>query len=199
MSWSRNRPPFTPIVLKMYNRDGRARRGASGALWPTIRSSGVESPVEASLFLAGASARGVEGRGPARRAAREPRQDRKVAAVTGGFLARQSALPEPAAGDTQGECCRSRVHGHPTVANEVSGGQKSAGAYTEADFCEISEQVSCRGSSRQYPSPPREVTLGTGSRSAREEPQYPKVLSREAIARLPFSSRGRRGSRTWPP
>jgi hypothetical protein len=95
----------------MYNRSDRARRGASGALWPTIRSSGVEFPAEASLFLAGALARGAEGWGPARRAARELRQDRKVAAVTGWSLVRQSTSPEPAARDTQGECCRSRVHG----------------------------------------------------------------------------------------
>jgi len=87
-------------------------RGASGALWPTIRSSGVEFPAEASLFLAGARARGVEGRGPARRASREPRQDRKVAAAAGRFLVLRSASPEPAARNTREECCRSRVHGH---------------------------------------------------------------------------------------
>src|SRR5665647_1284328 len=71
---------------KRYNGADRARRGASGALWPTIRSSGVEFPAEASLFLAGALARGAEGWGPARRASRELRQDRKVAAATGRFL-----------------------------------------------------------------------------------------------------------------
>jgi len=31
---------------------------------------------------------------------------------------------------------------YPTEANEVSGGQKSAGAYTKADFCEISQEIS---------------------------------------------------------
>lgn len=97
---------------------GRARRGGSGALWPTIRSSGVEFPAEASLFLAGARARGVEGRGPARRAARESRQDRKVAAAAGGSLVRQSASPEPAVRDTRGECCRSRVHGFSLVVKQ---------------------------------------------------------------------------------
>jgi hypothetical protein len=114
----------------MYNRSDRARRGASGALWPTIRSSGVEFPAEASLFLAGALARGAEGWGPARRAARELRQDRKVAAVTGWSLVRQSTSPEPAARDTQGECCRSRVHG-PTRSSRSERRRRNPRRYTE--------------------------------------------------------------------
>ncbi len=40
---------------------GRARWGASGALLPTIRYSGVEFPVEAALFLACVLVSGVEG------------------------------------------------------------------------------------------------------------------------------------------
>lgn len=51
----------------------RARRGASGALLPTTRSSGVEFLAEAELFLACVSASGVEGQGPEQRAFCEPR------------------------------------------------------------------------------------------------------------------------------
>ncbi len=40
---------------------GRARWGASGALLPTIRYSGVEFPAEAALFLACVLVSGVEG------------------------------------------------------------------------------------------------------------------------------------------
>ncbi len=39
----------------------RARWGASGALLPTIRYSGIEFPVEAALFLARVLVSGVEG------------------------------------------------------------------------------------------------------------------------------------------
>ena len=39
----------------------RARWGASGALLPTIRYSGVEFPVEATLFLACVLVSGVDG------------------------------------------------------------------------------------------------------------------------------------------
>jgi len=60
---------------------GRARWGASGALLPTIRYSGVEFLAEAGLFLASVSVSGVDGLGPAQRALCEPRQDREVAAV----------------------------------------------------------------------------------------------------------------------
>ena len=41
--------------------EDRARWGVSGALSPTIRYSGVESPVEAALCLACVSVSGVEG------------------------------------------------------------------------------------------------------------------------------------------
>jgi hypothetical protein len=89
----------------------RARWGASGALSPTIRSSGVESLAEGGLCPARVSGDGVEGRGPARRAARESRQDRKVAAAAGRFLVLRSASPELASGITRGESVRSAVHG----------------------------------------------------------------------------------------
>ncbi len=39
----------------------RARWGASGALLPTIRYSGIEFPVEAALFLDCVLVSGVEG------------------------------------------------------------------------------------------------------------------------------------------
>jgi hypothetical protein len=143
----------------MYNRGDRARRGASGALWPTIRSSGVEFPAEASLFLVGALARGVEGWGPARRAARELRQDRKVAAATGWSLVRQSTSPEPAARDTQGECCRSRVHGRIPSLRLCSGIASSSPDPREpvVRFPPLrGSPLHGRGSSRRIPSPPRE-------------------------------------------
>ena len=60
----------------------RARWGASGALSPTIRYSGVELLAEAAFCLACVLVSGVEGQGPVQRAFCEPRQDREVAAVT---------------------------------------------------------------------------------------------------------------------
>jgi len=90
----------------------RARWGASGALSPTIRYSGVEFPAEAGLFLVSASASGVDGWGPAQRTFCKPRQDREVAAVAGWSLVRQSASPELTTGVTQGKDGRGRVHGH---------------------------------------------------------------------------------------
>ena len=71
---------------------GRARWGASGALSPTIRYSGIEFPAEAVLFLACVHVSGVDGMGPARRAFCKPREDREVAAVTEWFLVRQISL-----------------------------------------------------------------------------------------------------------
>ena len=110
----------------MYNRGDRARRGASGALWPTIRSSGVEFPAEASLFLAGALARGAEGWGPARRASRELRQDRKVAAVAGRSLVcgqpRWSRRPGTRRESAVGAGCTVLP-----VAREASGGAEIPG------------------------------------------------------------------------
>jgi len=70
----------------------RARWGASGALLPTIRSSGVEFPVEAVLRLDSVRVSGVEGLGSAQRALCESRQDRKVAAVAEWSLVLQVSL-----------------------------------------------------------------------------------------------------------
>ena len=61
----------------------RARWGASGALLPTIRYSGIEFLAEAGLFLACVSVSGVDGLGPAERTPCELRQDREVAAAAG--------------------------------------------------------------------------------------------------------------------
>ena len=70
----------------------RARWGASGALLPTTRYSGIEFPVEAVLFLASVCVSGVEGLGPAQRVLCEFRQDREVAAVTENPLVLQISL-----------------------------------------------------------------------------------------------------------
>ena len=51
---------FKKILYKIKIED-RARWGASGALLPTIRYSGVEFPVEAALFLDSVLVSGVEG------------------------------------------------------------------------------------------------------------------------------------------
>ena len=75
-----------------FERNGRARWGASGALSLTIRYSGIEFPAEAVLFLDCVHVSGVEGMGPARRALCKPRQDREVAAVAEWFLVRQISL-----------------------------------------------------------------------------------------------------------
>ena len=75
-----------------YDYDGRARWGASGALSPTIRYSGIEFPAEAGLCLDRVHVSGVEGMGPARRALCKPRQDREVAAVAERSLVRQISL-----------------------------------------------------------------------------------------------------------
>ncbi len=45
----------------MVRKAGRARWGASGALSPTTRYSGVEFPAEAALFLVSVRVSGVEG------------------------------------------------------------------------------------------------------------------------------------------
>ncbi len=78
--------------LEKYGKTGRARWGASGALSPTIRYSGVEFPVEAALFLDSVLVSGVDGQGPVQRALCEPRQDREVAAVAELPLVRQISL-----------------------------------------------------------------------------------------------------------
>ena len=70
----------------------RARWGASGALLPTTRYSGIEFPVEAVLFLASVCVSGVEGLGPAQRVLCEFRQDREVAAVIENPLVLQISL-----------------------------------------------------------------------------------------------------------
>jgi len=70
----------------------RARWGASGALLPTIRYSGVESLAEAGLFLDCVFVSGVDGQGPVERAPCEPRQDREVASVAGSALLLQVNL-----------------------------------------------------------------------------------------------------------
>jgi len=70
----------------------RARRGASGALLPTIRYSGVEFLAEAGLFLDCVFVSGVEGQGPVESAPCKLRQDRKVAAVAGRLLVLQVYL-----------------------------------------------------------------------------------------------------------
>jgi hypothetical protein len=74
------------------NKTDRARWGASGALLPTIRYSGIEFPVEAVLFLDSVRVSGVEGLGPAQRALCESRQDREVAAVVEKPLVLQVSL-----------------------------------------------------------------------------------------------------------
>ena len=80
------------MVLKGIEKTDRARRGASGALLPTIRYSGVEFPVEAVLCLDSVRVSGVEGLGPAQRALCEFRQDREVAAVAEWPLVLQVSL-----------------------------------------------------------------------------------------------------------
>ncbi len=80
------------VLNSSFESYGRARWGASGALSPTIRYSGIESPAEAALFLDCVYASGVDGLGPARRALCKPRQDREVAAVAELSLVRQISL-----------------------------------------------------------------------------------------------------------
>ena len=79
-------------ALEGRDQTDRARWGASGALLPTTRYSGIEFPVEAVLFLASVYVSGVEGLGPAQRVLCESRQDRKVAAVTENLLVLQISL-----------------------------------------------------------------------------------------------------------
>jgi len=93
----------TPVFILTKTRDGdrifglddkkdRARWGASGALSPTIRYSGVESLAEAALCLASFPVSGDEGQGPVQRTLCELRQDREVAAVAIEFLVLQVSL-----------------------------------------------------------------------------------------------------------
>jgi hypothetical protein len=52
---------FLVILYRIFEKIGRARWGASGALLPTIRYSGVEFLAEAALFLVSVSVSGVDG------------------------------------------------------------------------------------------------------------------------------------------
>src|SRR4051794_37668055 len=75
----------------------RARRGASGALSPAIRSSGAETRSEGLAFGVSTPQAALTARSCGMWA-REPGQVRKEAALSGSRRCRRQAWPEPAGG-----------------------------------------------------------------------------------------------------